>query len=117
MRRHRVPHAHHDRRGFAHHGGWEPNWGGGRRMRRGDIRSALLTELAEGPGHGYELMTRLEERAEGAWRPSPGSVYPTLQSLEDEGLVRSVERDGKRVFELTDAGREEVAARAEAGGG
>ena len=86
-------------------------------MRRGDVRTALLTELSEGPGHGYELMTRLEERAEGAWRPSPGSVYPTLQLLEDEGLVRSEERDGKRVYDLTAAGRAEAAARSEAGGG
>ena len=76
------------------------HWHGGRRMRRGEIRFALLSVLAEGPGHGYELIGRLEAKTGGVWRPSPGSVYPTLQSLEDEGLVRSVERDGKRVFEL-----------------
>jgi DNA-binding PadR family transcriptional regulator len=86
-----------------------------RRMRRGDIRSALLTILAEGPGHGYEVISRLEEKSGGRWRPSPGSVYPTLQMLEDEGLVRSEVRDGKRVYELTDAGRAEAASRAEAG--
>ena len=82
--------------------------GGGRRrggrMRRGDIRTALLAILVEEPGHGYDVIQRLEEKTAGAWRPSPGSVYPTLQLLEDEGLVRSVERDGKRVFEITDAG-------------
>lgn len=87
------------------------------RMRRGDIRAAVLAILAEGPGHGYEVITRLEEKSGGRWRPSPGSVYPTLQMLEDEGLVRSEERDGKRVYELTDAGRADAAARAERGAG
>jgi len=86
-------------------------------MRRGDIRTALLVALEDGPGHGYDLIQRLEEKSDGAWRPSPGSVYPTLQMLEDEGLVRSTERDGKRTFELTDAGTAEAAERvAEAGG-
>ncbi|HXQ43915.1 MAG TPA: PadR family transcriptional regulator [Acidimicrobiales bacterium] len=94
-------------------------WGGGawrgghRRMRRGDIRTALLVALGDGPAHGYELITRLEEKSAGAWRPSPGSVYPTLQLFEDEGLVRSEERDGKRVYALTDAGRTEAAERVE----
>ena len=87
------------------------------RMRRGDIRTAVLAVLAEGPGHGYEVMQRLEEKSEGAWRPSPGSVYPMLQLLEDEGLVRSTERDGKRVFEITDAGRTEATTRIEEAGG
>ena len=87
------------------------------RMRRGEIRTALLSALAEEPGHGYEIMQRLEEKSGGAWRPSPGSVYPTLQMLEDEGLVRSEEREGKRVFEITDAGRVEATRRAEEAGG
>ena len=87
------------------------------RMRRGDIRTALLAVLSEGPGHGYEVIQTLEAKTGGAWRPSPGSVYPTLQLLEDEGLVRSVERDGKRVYEITDAGREEATRRTEADGG
>ena len=78
-------------------------------MRKGDIRRALLAALGDGPGHGYELINRLEERSGGVWRPSPGSVYPTLQMLEDEGLVRSEEREGKRVYELTEAGRTEAA--------
>jgi DNA-binding PadR family transcriptional regulator len=103
---------------------WEdfgPGWGGGfrggpmrgpRRMRRGDIRAALLVGLAEGPGHGYELIRRLEDKSEGMWRPSPGSVYPTLQLLEDEGLVRSEEKDGRRVYQLTDDGTKEAEARA-----
>ena len=87
--------------------------GGHRRMRRGDIRTSLLVALGDGPAHGYELITRLEEKSGGAWRPSPGSVYPTLQLFEDEGLVRSEERDGKRVDPLTDAGRTEAAERVE----
>lgn len=86
-------------------------------MRRGDIRTALLAVLDEGPGHGYELIQRLEAKSEGAWRPSPGSVYPTLQLLEDEELVQSVERDGKRVYEVTDTGRAEAASRIEEAGG
>ena len=82
-------------------------------MRRGDIRTALLGALTDGPAHGYEIIGRLEEKSGGMWRPSPGSVYPTLQLFEDEGLVRSEQRDGKRVYELTDAGRAEAAERAE----
>jgi DNA-binding PadR family transcriptional regulator len=85
-------------------------WGGARRMRRGDIRLFLLTALLEGPAHGYELMSRLEIRSQGRWRPSPGSVYPTLQLLEEQGLVQGREDSGKRVFELTDAGRAEAEA-------
>src|SRR5579872_3336300 len=89
-------------------------WGGGRRrMRRGDIRTALLGALEDGPAHGYEVINRLEEKSGGMWRPSPGSVYPTLQMFEDEGLVRSEERDGKRVYELTDTGKAQASERAE----
>jgi len=87
--------------------------GGHRRMRRGDIRTALLVALGDGPGHGYELIGRLEEKSAGTWRPSPGSVYPTLQLFEDEGLVKMEERDDKRVYALTDAGRAEAAERVE----
>lgn len=86
-------------------------------MRRGDIRRALLGALEDGPAHGYELINRLEERSGGVWRPSPGSVYPTLQMLEDEGLVRSEERQAKRVYELTEAGRAVAAERSPAGVG
>ena len=77
------------------------------RARRGDIRAAILLVLADRPMHGYEVMTELGERSRGVWRPSPGSVYPTLQQLEDEDLVRSEEVDQKRVFRLTDAGKAE----------
>src|SRR5471030_1271181 len=108
--------------GRAHRGhrhdaeGWEGRRRGGR-MRRGDIRTAVLAILAEEPGHGYDVIQRLEEKTDGAWRPSPGSVYPTLQLLEDEGLVRSAERDAKRVFEITDSGREEATRRVTEAGG
>jgi DNA-binding PadR family transcriptional regulator len=82
-------------------------FGGGRgRRRRGDVRVALLMLLSEEPRNGYQLMQTIEERSGGRWRPSPGSVYPTLAQLEDEGLIRAVERDGTKLFELTDQGRE-----------
>ena len=103
-------------RGHRREEAWEGRRRGGR-MQRGDIRTAVLAILAEEPGHGYDVIQRLEEKTDGAWRPSPGSVYPTLQLLEDEGLVRSVERDGKRVFEITEPGRQEAVQRIEAAGG
>jgi DNA-binding PadR family transcriptional regulator len=87
--------------------------GGGRRARRGDVRLAALLLLAEEPRNGYAIMQELEQRSGGLWRPSPGSVYPALAQLEDEGLIRSREGDGGRVFELTDAGRAQVAERPE----
>jgi DNA-binding PadR family transcriptional regulator len=68
--------------------------------------------LAEEPANGYQLMQAIEERSEGLWRPSPGSVYPTLAQLEDEGLISSVDADGARRFEITDAGRESLKSRA-----
>jgi DNA-binding PadR family transcriptional regulator len=73
------------------------------------VRAAVLALLAEQPMHGYQVITELAERSRGAWRPSPGSVYPTLQQLEDEGLVTVAESGGRRVFTLTEAGRREVA--------
>jgi DNA-binding PadR family transcriptional regulator len=89
-------------------GGGRGGWGGGRRMRRGAIRTAILLSLREEPAHGYEVMRRLEEMSGGLWRPSPGSVYPHLQMLEDEGLVRSSEVDGSRTYVLTEVGRAEA---------
>src|SRR5437870_11482793 len=83
----------------------------GRRARRGDIRAAALLLLAEEPRNGYQLMQEIEERSGGVWRPSPGSVYPALAQLEDEGLVRSIEQDGRKLFELTDTGRAHVEER------
>lgn len=86
-------------------GGGGPFGGGRGRKRRGDVRLALLMLLGEEPRNGYQLMQTIEERSGGRWRPSPGSVYPTLAQLEDEGLIRAVERDGAKLFELTDDGR------------
>jgi DNA-binding PadR family transcriptional regulator len=87
---------------------------GGPRARRGDVRAAALALLAERPMHGYEMIKELEERTGGAWTPSAGSIYPTLQMLEDEGLISGQEIEGKRRFTLTDAGRAEQESRAEA---
>lgn len=89
--------------------------GGPRRARRGDIRAAVIAVLADGPAHGYEVIRRLEQRSGGLWRPSPGSVYPMLQLLEDEGLARGGESDGRRTYELTDEGRAEAERRSAAG--
>jgi DNA-binding PadR family transcriptional regulator len=80
--------------------------GGGRRGRRGDVRAAILALLAEKPMHGYEMIQELDSRTGGFWRPSPGSVYPTLQLLEDEGLIVSEPVEGRKRFTLTDKGRE-----------
>jgi DNA-binding PadR family transcriptional regulator len=82
-----------------------PPFGRGPRARRGDVRAALLVLLAEEPRNGYGLMQEIERRSEGVWRPSPGSVYPALSQLEDEGLVRAVESGGRKQYELTDEGR------------
>jgi DNA-binding PadR family transcriptional regulator len=83
--------------------------GPGRRRRgRGDVRAAILALLAERPMHGYEMIQELEARTGGVWRPSPGSVYPTLQLLEDEDLIAGEEGEGRRRFALTDAGRAEA---------
>ncbi|HEV8555161.1 MAG TPA: PadR family transcriptional regulator [Actinophytocola sp.] len=104
-------------------GGGFPGWGPGpgrggrgggrgRRSRRGDVRAAILALLAERPMHGYEMIQEIGERSGGFWRPSPGSVYPTLQLLSDEGLVTSSEGSGsKRRYELTDEGRAAAAGR------
>jgi DNA-binding PadR family transcriptional regulator len=85
--------------------------GRGRKARRGDIRTAALLLLAEEPRNGYQIMQEVQERSDGVWRPSPGSVYPALQQLEDEGLIRSQEVDGRKLFALTDEGRSHVQER------
>jgi DNA-binding PadR family transcriptional regulator len=107
-------------RGRGRHGHGPPFWRGplgpwffggqggfprGPRARRGDVRAAALLLLAEEPRNGYQIMQEIERRSDGVWRPSPGSVYPALAQLEDEGLVRVEERDGRRTYALTDAGR------------
>ncbi|BBX99288.1 PadR family transcriptional regulator [Mycobacterium lacus] len=94
--------------GFGFVGGPRGQWrrGGPRRGRRGDVRAAILALLTERPMHGYEIIQQIAERSNGIWRPSPGSVYPTLQLLDDEGLITASETDGnKRLFELTGDGR------------
>jgi DNA-binding PadR family transcriptional regulator len=85
--------------------------GRGRRARRGDIRTAALLLLAEQPRNGYQIMQEVQERSGGIWSPSPGSVYPALQQLEDEGLIRTEESDGRKLFAITDDGRALVAER------
>jgi DNA-binding PadR family transcriptional regulator len=83
--------------------------GRGGRARRGDVRAAMLLLLDEQPQNGYQLIQEIERRTEGVWKPSPGSVYPALQQLEDEGLVKAAETEGKRAYELTAEGRDYVA--------
>jgi DNA-binding PadR family transcriptional regulator len=79
------------------------------RRARGDVRSAILLLLDEQPRNGYAVMQEVEERSSGAWRPSPGSIYPALAQLEDEGLIAPAEGEQGKAFALTDAGREYVA--------
>ncbi|MEW2257316.1 PadR family transcriptional regulator [Streptomyces sp. NPDC047869] len=88
-------------------GPWGPRGRGGPRgrARRGDVRASILALLKERPMHGYEMIQEIAERSGGAWKPSPGSVYPTLQLLEDEGLIVSESEGGKKLFALTDSGR------------
>jgi DNA-binding PadR family transcriptional regulator len=92
-------------------GGWWPGPPGssrGPKAGRGDVRAAILALLREGPRNGYQIMSEIEERSGGAWRPSPGAVYPALQQLADEGLIEAAESSGRRTFSLTDAGRRYV---------
>jgi DNA-binding PadR family transcriptional regulator len=88
-----------------------PGFGRGRKARRGDIRTAALLLLAEEPRNGYQIMQEVQERSDGVWRPSPGSVYPALAQLEDEGLIRVQEAEGRKLFALTEAGRTYVQER------
>ena len=103
--------------GFGGPGGFGPGGGRGRgrgrKARRGDIRTAALLLLAEEPRNGYQIMQEVQERSDGVWRPSPGSVYPALSQLEDEGLIRSEQGEGRKLFALTDAGQTYVQERGE----
>ncbi len=124
---HSSIHHRHRHRGFGFRGedfvfgpGGPGSWGGqgwagmrsrSRKARRGDIRTAALLLLAEEPRNGYQIMQEVEQRSEGAWRPSPGSVYPALQQLEDEGLISSEEIDGRKAYRLTVEGLAQVEAR------
>jgi len=125
-----------DRKHGGHQGGqrggghWAGHWGGGfagpragwwpgppgpasPKASRGDVRAAILALLQEGPRNGYQIMSDIAERSGGAWRPSPGAVYPALSQLADEGLIEDEKSGGRRIFSLTDAGREYVAANPE----
>ena len=84
--------------------------GAGTRMGKGDVRAAVLALLAEQPMHGYQIIREIEERSGGSWKPSAGSVYPTLQLLADEGLVSAEESNGRKTYALTDTGRQVVDA-------
>jgi len=99
---------------FGRWGGFGPFFAGpggfprGPRARRGDVRAAALLLLAEGPLNGYQIMQEIEKRSDGLWKPSPGSVYPALAQLEDEGLVHTQQDDDRRAYALTAAGRRYV---------
>ena len=83
------------------------------RMGRGDLRAAVLALLAERPMHGYQIISEIAERSGGAWKPSAGSVYPTLQLLADDGLISAEESNGRKTYSLTEAGRAEAEASAD----
>ncbi|GAA3207836.1 PadR family transcriptional regulator [Microbacterium terregens] len=87
-------------------GQFEQKVGGATRMGRGDVRAAVLALLAEKPMHGYQIIQLIEERSGGSWKPSPGSVYPTLQLLADEGLISAEESNGRKTYSLTEEGRQ-----------
>ena len=92
--------------GRGHRRGRGERLGGrGRRSRRGDVRAAILTLLAERPMHGYEMIQEIKERSAELWKPSPGSVYPTLQLLADEGLINDEGSGSRRLYALTEEGR------------
>src|SRR3954470_14219920 len=97
--------------GPGHRGGGRGGRGG--RGRPGDVLAAMLVLLDEQPQNGYQLIQEIERRSDGMWKPSPGSVYPALQQLEDEGLVRASETEGRRTYDLTPEGREYVEANRE----
>jgi len=122
-RGHRGPHGH---RGGGFGAGFGPGFGQGfgpgfgpgfgrgpRRANRGDVRAAILSLLAESPSNGYGLIKTIAEKTDGAWRPSPGSIYPTLQQLVDEGLIEAQSEGRGTEFALTDAGRAYVAEHAD----
>ena len=100
-------HQHSRHRGEHSRGGHSSH--GRHRARRGALSAAVLTLLDERPMHGYELMTELDDRSEGRWRPSPGAMYPALKKMVIHDLVTAEDIDGKRQFSLTDAGRERLA--------
>ena len=114
MHNRHTRHRHSPRTEFAraHAYGHRGRGRGGPRARRGDVRAAVIALLAERPMHGYEMIKEIESKTGGAWTPSAGSIYPTLQMLEEADLIRGEEVDGKRRFTLTDAGTAEQQERA-----
>ncbi len=134
---------HIEQRFGQHRSGWAGDWGGGEgprgrrgrqgpppwvaelfglaqsqpqrgpKVRRGDVRAAILDMLKDEPMNGYQLISQIAERSGGAWKPSPGSVYPTIQQLEDEGLVEADDERGRRTLRLTEEGRRYVEERAD----
>lgn len=103
----------HQRRFGAHLAAHGRGGGGRHRARRGAIVDAVLQLVAERPMHGYELITELEARSDGRWRPSPGTMYPALTRMEEKGLLVAEEVDGKKLFSLSDEGRARLASRLE----
>ncbi len=105
-------HKHKKGRGRGRRGGFPmgsaPFFPGKPKVSRGDVRVAILHLLAEEPMHGYQIMQELSERSGGMWQPSPGSIYPTLQQLSDEGLIEATDQDGKKVYRLTEDGYAKV---------
>jgi DNA-binding PadR family transcriptional regulator len=118
-RGHRGQWGHHPFAGWGPLGNPPPfgaPWARGPRApkaRRGDVRAAILAVLADAPRNGYQIIQEIAERSRGVWKPSPGSIYPTLQQLEDEGLVRAEENAGRRAYALTEEGRAYVAEHAD----
>ncbi|MDP1872732.1 PadR family transcriptional regulator [Phenylobacterium sp.] len=110
---HRARHSRHGVGGHGGHGDGHGRRGGprlGRFLEHGDLRFVLLALVEEAPSHGYELIRTLEERTGGAYRPSPGAIYPTLALLEDEGFVAQSQGSGARkLYEITPAGLEALA--------
>jgi DNA-binding PadR family transcriptional regulator len=100
-------HQEHGHHGGGHHG---RRGGGRRRAQRGDVRTAILLLLADQPMHGYQLMQAMSDRTNGAWRPSPGAVYPTIDQLEDEGLATIQQVGGRRLVTLTPEGQTHLSA-------
>ncbi|MFJ6164626.1 PadR family transcriptional regulator [Micromonospora orduensis] len=103
------PHGHGHERG--HGGPWGGRGRGRGRGRRPNVRAAVLALLTERPMHGYEMIQEIDSRTGGAWRPSPGSIYPTLQLLEDEGVIAASTEEssgGRKRFTVTEAGQAEA---------
>jgi DNA-binding PadR family transcriptional regulator len=91
--------------GRGRRGPWGPPPPQGPKARKGDVRAVILTLLAEEPRNGYQIIQEADERTGGAWRPSPGAVYPALQQLADEGLISAEDQGGRKIYQLTEEGR------------